>query len=91
MKKSLSPVFVIVVIAMALALGALYFMVRYRANEAQWAAESQALQSQADRAIQSGRRSGGMRDRGRPTTSGDSSQPGGEQSAPESEPQPEAP
>ena len=91
MKKSLSPVFVILIIVMALALGALYFMVRYRANEAQWAAESQALQSQADRAIQSGRRGEGMRTRGGQTTSGDSAHPGGAQSAPESEPQPEAP
>jgi len=92
-KKSLSPIFVIIVIVIALAVGALYFMVRYRANEAQWAAESQALQAQADRARQSGRgaRGRGMQRRGRQTTSGDSSQPGGAQSAPESEPQPEAP
>ena len=93
MKKSLSPVFVIIVLVIALAVGSLYFMVRYRANEAQRAAESQALQAQADRARQSGRggRGRGMRTRGRQTRSGDSAQPGAAQPAPEAESQPKAP
>ena len=91
MKKSLSPIFVIIVIVIALALGALFFMVRYRANEAQWAAESQALQAQRDRALRSGRRGSRMRSRGSQTRSGDSARPGGAQLAPEPESQPEAP
>lgn len=93
MKKSLSPIFVIIVIAIVLAVGALYFMVRYRANEAQWEAESRALEAQRDRAMRSGRagRGRGMRERSSQTRSGDSAQPGVARSAPESESQPEAP
>ena len=92
MKKSVSPVFVTIVIVIALALGGLYFMVRYRANEARWAAESQALQAQRDRAMRSGRRGMmRMRARGSQMRSGDSAGPGRAQPAPESESQPDAP
>lgn len=93
MKKSLSPIFVIIVIVIALALGGLYFMVRYRAHEAQLVAESQALQAQRDRAMQSDRRGGMMRMRARvsQTRSGDSARPGGVQPPPEPESQPKAP
>lgn len=92
MKKSLSPLFVIVVIVIALALGALYFMVRYRTKEAQWVAESQAVQAQRDRAMRSGRRGMmRMRARGSQTRSGDSARPGGAQPSSEPESQPEAP
>lgn len=93
MKKSLSPIFVIIVIVSALALGVLYFMVRYRANEARWVAESQALQAQRDQAMRSGRRGMmmRMRARGSQTGSGDSARPGGTQPSPEPESQPKAP
>ena len=55
MKKSVSPLFSIIVIVIALALGALYFMVRYRDNKARWIAESRALQAERDRLVRSGR------------------------------------
>jgi CHASE3 domain sensor protein len=48
MKKELSPVFVLIVILVAIALGALYFMARYRADEARWAREKAAAQRVAD-------------------------------------------
>lgn len=91
MKKSVSPVFAAIVIIVALALGALYFMVRYRAHEARWEAESRALQQQADRAIQSGRsRSAGpgMRSRGR---DGGGRRAGSAEPSPEGEPKAGAP
>lgn len=91
MRKSLSPIFVIIVVVTALALGGLYFMVRYRANEARWAAKSQALQAQANRAMASGRAGRGRRAQGGQARSGDSSQPGRAQAAPESESQPGTP
>ena len=49
MKRQVSPVFVLIVIVVAIALGALYFMQRYRAHEAQWAAEKAAAQREAER------------------------------------------
>ncbi len=55
MSKRVSPVFAIIVIVVALALGALYFAMRYRKHEAQEAALARALQAQADRARASGR------------------------------------
>ncbi len=89
MKKSLSPIFVTLVIVIALALGTLYFMVRYRAGEAQWAAESRAMQAQRDQAMQSGRR--GMRSRDGGMRPGDAARLGGAQAAPDAESQPETP
>ena len=59
MRKQCSPVFSAVVIVIAIALGALYFMYRYRAHEAAWHAESAALQAAADNARRAGRSDGG--------------------------------
>ena len=55
MKKQLSPMFAVIVIIVAVVVGALYFMVRYRAHEAAFEAESRALQQQADNARRMGR------------------------------------
>jgi hypothetical protein len=48
-KKQVSPAFVLIVILVAMALGALYFMQRYRTDQTQWAAERAASQRQAER------------------------------------------
>ena len=48
MKKQVSPAFVLIVIVAAMALGALYFMQRYRTDQAQWAAEKAAAQMAAE-------------------------------------------
>jgi cytochrome c-type biogenesis protein CcmH/NrfG len=55
MSRRVSPLFAILVIAVAVALGALYFAMRYRAHEAEEAALARMLQAQADRARRSGR------------------------------------
>ncbi len=47
--KQLNPVFTTVVIAIALALGALYFMYRYREDQARFEADKAVLQSMAER------------------------------------------
>jgi len=72
--KQVSSTFAVIVILVVVALGALYFMVRYRAHEEAWKRESAMLQAQATRAQESGRsrmrrgmmggRGGGMRMRG---------------------------
>jgi uncharacterized protein HemX len=49
MNKQVSPAFVLIVIVVAIALGALYFMQRYRTHEAQWIAEKAAAQREATR------------------------------------------
>ena len=49
MKKQVSPAFVLIVIAVAMALGALYFMQRYRTDQAHWALEKAAAQREAER------------------------------------------
>ena len=54
MKRKLSPMFAVIVILFALAVGALWFMVSYRAHEAREAAYSAMLKQQADRARESG-------------------------------------
>jgi len=56
MKKKLSPAFVALVILVALALGALYFMVRYRADQIAWAREKAAAKAQAEWAFETGLR-----------------------------------
>ena len=62
MRKQISPMFAAIVIVVALAVAALYFMSRYRAHEAREAALSAAAQAQADAARASGRMGGaGMR------------------------------
>ncbi len=61
MSKQISPMFTLIVIVAALALGAIYFMHRYRAYEIQWQREAAALQAQAENARRSGR--GAMRGR----------------------------
>jgi hypothetical protein len=53
--KHVSPIFAVIVIVVALVLGALYFMTRYRTYEVRWAQESASLRQQADAAIR-GRR-----------------------------------
>ena len=55
MRKTVSPLFAIIVIVVALAIGALYFGMRYKRHEAEEAALARALQAQADRARASGR------------------------------------
>ena len=54
MNRSVSPLFATIVILVALALGALFFMVRYRAHEAQEAAFVRAAQQQMENAMRSG-------------------------------------
>jgi len=49
MNKQVSPTFTAIVVIIALLLGALYFLVRYRASETQAAFEKAALQRQAER------------------------------------------
>lgn len=56
MSKQISPMFALIVIVVALTLGAIYFMYRYRSHEIQWQREAAALQAQATAARQSGRR-----------------------------------
>ncbi len=79
MRKQISPLFALIVILVAVVLGALWFMMREREFQADWQRQSEALQQQRDMAIRSGRaRSGRTRSsrRGSP-------QPGaGEQGAP---------
>ena len=55
MGKKVSPVFAAIVIIIALVVGGLYFMVRYRNAEARFAAEAAMLQRRADEARASGR------------------------------------
>ncbi len=55
MGKQISPMFAIIVIVVAIALGGLYFAMRYRAHEAEEAAMAAALQMQADAMRESGR------------------------------------
>ena len=55
MKKQVSPLFAIIVIVVVVALGALYFLARFRTAEERFAAESRALQGQADAARRAGR------------------------------------
>jgi cytoskeletal protein RodZ len=55
MKRSVSPLFAVIVIVVALVLGALWFLVRYRTNEAREAELARMLQQQADQARASGR------------------------------------
>lgn len=59
--KQVSPTFAAIVILLALALGALYFLYRYRAHEIQWKREAAALQAQAEMARKSGRSMAGGR------------------------------
>jgi type II secretory pathway pseudopilin PulG len=60
MRRTVSPLFATIVIIVALAIGALYFGMRYKKHEAEEAALSRALQAQADRARASGRAQRGM-------------------------------
>ncbi len=55
MKKQVSPTFAVIVILVAVGLGAMYFMMRYRAHTAAWNAEAAALRMQADQARRTGR------------------------------------
>jgi len=70
MKKQVSPAFALIVIVVAIALGALYFMQRYRTHEAQWIAEKAAAQREAERSREAmsdtrDRRESGRRGRSR--------------------------
>ena len=56
MKKSVSPLFALIVIVVALVLGGLYVMTRYKAHEIREAQVKRALQQQAEQAMRSGRR-----------------------------------
>jgi outer membrane biosynthesis protein TonB len=88
MTKQVSPAFAAIVIIVALALGALYFMVRYRQHEAREEAIAQAAERTKEAAIRSGRYGQGrqMRSGSRPGRSG---APGAE--APEAAPGAETP
>jgi len=55
MRRSVGPLFAVIVILVALVLGALWFMVRYRTHEAREAELARMLQQQADQARSSGR------------------------------------
>jgi len=73
MGRRVSPLFAVIVIIVALALRALYFMARLRAYDAEQAKTKQEMQAEAERAIEWRRqmeRSGGLRGRrvgGRPS------------------------
>lgn len=58
MKRSVSPLFALVVIVVVLVIGALWFMVRYRTHEAREAAITQMMMERRRQAERSGR--GGM-------------------------------
>lgn len=60
MRKTVSPAFAIIVIIVALVIGALYFSIRYRRHEAEQAELARILQAQADQARASGRSQRGM-------------------------------
>ncbi|NIQ98914.1 MAG: hypothetical protein GTN78_01740 [Gemmatimonadales bacterium] len=49
MKRELSPTFAIMVILVAVAVGLLYFMMRYRADQVRWAREKAAARMEAER------------------------------------------
>jgi type II secretory pathway pseudopilin PulG len=68
MRKTVSPMFALIVIIVALVIGALYFAMRYRKHEAEEAALAAVLQAQANQARSSGRAQRGMSRglRGRP-------------------------
>ena len=55
MKRSVGPLFAVIVILVALVLGALWFMVRYRTHEAREGELVRLRQQQADQARSSGR------------------------------------
>ena len=55
MQKKVSPLFAAVVIVVVLAVGVIWFMMRYRSYEAQEAETARALQAQRDMAYRSGR------------------------------------
>jgi uncharacterized membrane protein YqiK len=58
MRRSVSPLFAVIVIVVVVVLGGLWFMVRYRTHEAREAAISQMMRERRRRAERSGR--GGM-------------------------------
>jgi hypothetical protein len=61
-RKQVSPVFALIVVLVAVVLGAIWFMARERKFQDDWQRPSKALQQQRDMAIRSGRaRSGRMR------------------------------
>jgi type II secretory pathway pseudopilin PulG len=62
-RKGVSPLFAVIVILVALALGALWSMAQYREHETRKAQAAQVLQQQADRALRSGRLSAGRQRR----------------------------
>lgn len=95
MSKRVSPLFALIVIVVAVALGAIYFAVRYRAHEAREAELARMLQAQADQARRSGRsyraRSRAVRGRGEsPSGQRTGALPGGSAGGERTE-QPESP
>jgi hypothetical protein len=64
MSRRVSPLFATIVILAALVVAGLYFMVRYRAHEAQEAALRDAAQAQMEAMRSSGRHMGRMRGMG---------------------------
>ena len=59
MRKQVSPVFALIVILVAIVVGAIWFMARERKFQDDWQKQSEALQQQRDMAIRSGRGRGG--------------------------------
>ena len=55
MKRAVSPLFAVIVIVVAVAIGVMWFVVRYRRQEAADAALKVGLQAQRDLAMRSGR------------------------------------
>lgn len=55
MQRRVSPLFAAIAIVVALAVGVIWFMMRYRAYEAREAEIARAMQAQRDQAIRSGR------------------------------------
>lgn len=61
MRRSVSPLFAVIVVVVALVLVALWSMMRSKANEAREAELNRVLQLQADQGRRSGRMGGGGR------------------------------
>lgn len=55
MRKEVSPLFALIVIVIAIALGAIWFLVRERAYQAEWQRQAEAAKRTREAAIRSGR------------------------------------
>jgi hypothetical protein len=84
MKRSVGPLFAVIVILVALVLGALWFVVRYRTHEAREGELVRVRQQQADQAVRLRRSRGGGQGRAAGRTRGPAAgaqTPAGEEAA----------